>query len=451
MKYQEHRAERLSEQLSNVDTDLLAQAYEIDSAAKMKELCRQEKKATRVRAWRRIGVACACLLLVMGMVLTLPLWQRLGPAGSLNGGTTDDDQESYPPQDEMMGMPDTPGMPDIYQMGFIDSFDKLNYYAAIRLIEQEKNSLAAATLPYTVDFLTVITQEGNHGSGDDAVESPGYEGDESSGATAETPPTSVEPSEPGVSPDSMQDIWHYALQPDTAFTITQTMYCQIELTNETGFLASRIGTGTVDVVITMNDLDHMITFKNGDRFYTCLHNGGGSREMDFTTHKYIDGFYIVKNLAQDNFRFDLTLDAQGLITGMTCSYFKTDAAQACFTPDDITFVEGSSYTSYQKASFTINELNQYYSVDNEMSVYSEMIYSNEEYTFWLNSNGRFILYRTGHFDDEESHRRGSYQLTGNGIILELVDEEVAQRVLLSWTQDGGFVFEGLTYYPDLID
>ena len=449
MKHQEHRAERLSEQLSNVDTDLLAQAYEIDSAAKMKELGRQEKKATRARVWRRTAVACACLLLVMGMVLTLPLWQSLASTGSSNGGTTNNNQESYPPRDEMMGMPDTPGMPDIYQMGFIDSFDKLNYYAAIRLIEQEKSSQAAITaLPYTFDFLTLSTQEGNSSSGDDVVDCPGYEGDESSGATAETPPASTEP---GDSPDSMQDIWYYALQPDTAFTITKTMYCQIKLTDENGFLATRIGTGIVDVVITMNDLEDMITFKNGDRFYTCLSNGGGPTEMDFTTHKYIDGFYIVKNLAQDNFRFDLTLDAQGLITGMTCSYFKTDAAQAHFTPDDIIFVGGSSYTSYQKASFTVNELNRYYSVDNEMSAYPEMIYSNEEYTFWLNSNGRFILYRTGHFDDEESYRRGSYQLTGNGIVLELVDGEVTQRVLLSWTQDGGFVFEGLTYYPDSLD
>ena len=82
--------------------------------------------------------------------------------------------------------------------------------------------------------------------------------------------------------------------------------------------------------------------------------------MDFSSHKYIDGFYIVKNLSQDNCRFDVSFDGQGLVYGMTCSYFKMASGDPLFVPDEVTVIPGSSYTSYAVSSVTINELNAYY-------------------------------------------------------------------------------------------
>ena len=370
MNNNEQSKQRLSEQLSDIDADILAQAYDVDSAEKMRELCRGEACArsarVRGRIVRRAAVVCACFLLVVSMVLTLPAMLR-GP-GTGDGDVlppVSDDTPLSPPKDDGLQ-----GAPEIYPIGFIDSLDKLNYYAAMRLIENEKNPLAASLIPsYRFDFLVASDASDGNGADEDhgyGAETPPeygedtppeYEGDgEISGGSADatTPPAQ------GQAPENGESVWYYALHPDETFTISQTVFFQIEILDEKGFLASRVGTGIVDVVITVNSLDHMITFKNGDRFYSCLNNGAGGGKMDFSSHKYIDGFYIVKNLSQDNCRFDVFFDGQGLVCGMTCSYFKMASGDPSFVPDEVTVIPGSSYTSYAVSSVTINELNAYY-------------------------------------------------------------------------------------------
>ena len=102
----------------------------------------------------------------------------------------------------------------------------------------------------------------------------------------------------------------YALDPDDVFRVTSIVFFRIRLEDPKGFLASRVGTGIVDVVITENSLEPMITFKNGDRYYSCLINGLSEDSADFSAHKYIEGFHIVKNLAFENNRFMVSFEGE---------------------------------------------------------------------------------------------------------------------------------------------
>ena len=61
-------------------------------------------------------------------------------------------------------------------------------------------------------------------------------------------------------------------------------------------------------VVTKNNIDdlgEMITFKREEKYYTCLANGGdynpdsNKSSSEFSSHKYIDGFNIIKNLEQE--------------------------------------------------------------------------------------------------------------------------------------------------------
>ena len=87
------------------------------------------------------------------------------------------------------------------------------------------------------------------------------------------------------------------------FTTTMVTYFTIELNDEKGFLAQKLGgTGLVEVVVTQNDIDdlgQMITFKREQKYYTCFANGGdydldsNKSSSEFSSHKYIDGFNII--------------------------------------------------------------------------------------------------------------------------------------------------------------
>ena len=94
---------------------------------------------------------------------------------------------------------------------------------------------------------------------------------------------------------SDEDIYYYEIDPNERFRITKVIAFQIGLTDPEGFLAKRLGTGIVDVVITESNLEIMITFHAHGKYYTCLMNGGGKTNYQFSTHKYIEGFNIVKN------------------------------------------------------------------------------------------------------------------------------------------------------------
>jgi len=156
------------------------------------------------------------------------------------------------------------------------------------------------------------------------------------------------------------------------FTTTMVTYFTIELNDEKGFLAQKLGgTGLVEVVVTQNNIDdlgQMITFKREEKYYTCFANGGdydtdlNNSSSEFSSHKYIDGFNIVKNFEQENYKFTVHYDGSKVI-GFECAPFHSVPTN--YTVDDITFIEDFCIVLYTKQTFTIDELEVYFKNEKE--------------------------------------------------------------------------------------
>ena len=164
----------------------------------------------------------------------------------------------------------------------------------------------------------------------------------------------------------------YPIDRDEVFTISMVTYFTIILNDEKGFLAQKLGgTGLVEVVVTENDIEdigQMITFKKDDNYYTCLLNGrshdaeSNTSERRFSTHKYIEGFNLVKNLQQENYKFIVHYD--GLkVTGFESYPFKSTPSQ--YKVDDITFVEDFCVVIFTNQNFTIDMLETFFKDEEE--------------------------------------------------------------------------------------
>jgi len=151
------------------------------------------------------------------------------------------------------------------------------------------------------------------------------------------------------------------------FTTTMVTYFTIELNDEKGFLAQKLGgTGLVEVVVTKNNIDdlgEMITFKREGKYYTCFANGGdynpdsNKSSSEFSSHKYIDGFNIIKNLEQENYKFTVHYDGSKVI-GFECAPFHSVPTN--YAVDNVTFIEDFCIVLYTKQTFTIDELEVYF-------------------------------------------------------------------------------------------
>lgn len=156
------------------------------------------------------------------------------------------------------------------------------------------------------------------------------------------------------------------------FTTTMVTYFTIELNDEKGFLAQKLGgTGLVEVVVTKNNIDdlgEMITFKREEKYYTCFANGGdydpdsNMSSSEFSSHKYIDGFNIIKNLEQENYKFTVHYDGSKVI-GFECAPFHSVPTN--YAVDDVTFIEDFCIVLYTKQTFTIDELEVFFKNENE--------------------------------------------------------------------------------------
>lgn len=206
---------------------------------------------------------------------------------------------------------------------FIDSIDKLNFYSAKQILSE--NSL----LPLSSNYRSVL-------------KSP-----------------------------IMNLSWNYAeypIDPNKVFTVTMVTYFTINLNDERGFLAQKLGgTGLVEVVVNNSDIDPlgaMITFKKGDKYYSCLSSGGGvyypdfSRSYsEFSTYKYIDGFNIIKNFNQDNFIFKVNFGGNKVV-GFECRLYEGDTT--IYSVDDVTLNKEFCIVFFTKQHFTINQLEMYF-------------------------------------------------------------------------------------------
>ena len=149
-------------------------------------------------------------------------------------------------------------------------------------------------------------------------------------------------------------------------------YFTIELNDEKGFLAQKLGgTGLVEVVVTKNNIDdlgEMITFKREEKYYTCFANGGdydpdsNMSSSEFSSHKYIDGFNIIKNLEQENYKFTVHYDGSKVI-GFECTPFHSMPTN--YAVDNVTFIEDFCIVLYTKQTFTIDELEVFLKNENK--------------------------------------------------------------------------------------
>ena len=236
----------------------------------------------------------------------------------------------------------TPPAIEVMTGANVDSLDKLNYYGAMCIL---------AGTPMPVAALTAY--------GEDTPEKPteGFDTDSGSEAPTDTP-------ESNEKPDPDRDIYYYAIDPDEPFIFNNVSMFQIELTDEDGFLASKLGLGIVDVVISEDCIwgDSLITFRNGENFYSCLSNGkgydrkAGTTIFEFSTHKFVDGYYIVKNIEQENYSFSITLEMDGQAIAFECAESENGGNRV----DKDVKIASYTVISTTGGTFTAKELEEYF-------------------------------------------------------------------------------------------
>lgn len=339
--------ETLSDYLAQIDEDLLDSAFSVDNAEKLKKFKGSQRRTLpfyRHPAFRGAIAAAACLAVAVGIYLIAGMGNQPDPSIQLPPVQTPPIQ-SQPPQTQSTEpppqiFPDIPMEPTLAPEGFkIRNIDMLNYYAAIQVLTENTAKTASGKEGCSLQKLANRTETTLPGD----TEGPPIQ-----------PPT--EPAEP----EAGYEKYYYTFDPDSIFYVTRVMFFQIELTNPDGFLASRVGCGTVDVVITNNSIGDMITFKNGDRFYSCLVNGQGQQYMEFSTHIYIEGFAVVKNLDPESYRFTVTFDKNQFtdtpqVTGLEVAPF--DAGSR---PDGPAQVVSQTHMKQMLAVFNVKQLEAYF-------------------------------------------------------------------------------------------
>jgi len=302
------RCERMHDMLFLIKEQTAERAYRIQNASDLREYAK-EKSRQRTEAFfkshplYKAWIAVTCFALVIGILLSPSLWGTGVPVTP-------------------NGSPPVSGLPPSDHTFTIESIDMVNYYSAMRVLEDTDEQASIST----------DTRYPMQMSAKEAVDTVYYE----------------------------------ELSPTAVFTVTGAVFFRIQVDDEACFLASKVGTGTVDVVITENNFEPMITFKNGDRFFTCCQNAGYIDGMLYYTHKYIEGFYFVKNFGQKNYSFriyynDFTLDYQNSKALRIETYESiTDLGET----EAVFPVVGDTLITNKRASFTIAELEQYFNESN---------------------------------------------------------------------------------------
>ncbi len=150
---------------------------------------------------------------------------------------------------------------------------------------------------------------------------------------------------------------------NSTFTITMYSYFTITLNDTRGFLAQKLGgTGSVEVVISRNNFNNMITFKKGERYYSCFQTSLTEKAMSFSSHKYVSGYKLVENYEQENYEFTVYFEGDKVI-GMNCGRFK-EGSNYKYTADDITFNDNFCIVVHKKQSFTAEQLEDLFASNN---------------------------------------------------------------------------------------
>ena len=150
---------------------------------------------------------------------------------------------------------------------------------------------------------------------------------------------------------------------NSTFTITMYSYFTITLNDTRGFLAQKLGgTGSVEVVITRNNFNNMITFKKGERYYSCLQTSLTERAMSFSSHKYVNGFKLIENYDQENYEYTVYFDGDKVV-GMNCGRFEGNGNYK-YVADDIKYNDNFCFVVHKKQTFTAEQLEGLFTSNN---------------------------------------------------------------------------------------
>lgn len=150
---------------------------------------------------------------------------------------------------------------------------------------------------------------------------------------------------------------------NSTFTITMYSYFTITLNDTKGFLAQKLGgTGSVEVVITRNNFNNMITFKKGERYYSCLQTSLTERAMSFSSHKYVNGFKLVENYDQENYEYTVYFEGDKVI-GMNCGRFEGNGNYK-YVADGIKLNDNFCFVIHKKQSFSAEQLEGLFASNN---------------------------------------------------------------------------------------
>lgn len=150
---------------------------------------------------------------------------------------------------------------------------------------------------------------------------------------------------------------------NSTFTITMYSYFTITLNDTRGFLAQKLGgTGSVEVVITRNNFNNMITFKKGERYYSCLQTSLTERAMSFSSHKYVNGFKLIENYDQENYEYTVYFEGDKVV-GMNCGRFEGNGNYK-YVADDIKFNDNFCFVVHKKQTFTAEQLEGLFASNN---------------------------------------------------------------------------------------
>ena len=328
-----------------------------------------QKKQPFVRtpAFRRVVAIAACFVLIVGLAFSMPTWlnpNNEGPGVPIEPGVPVDPGTLLPPnvQENESGLQ-------------ISGLDQLSYYAAIRMIGGIPG-LTNQSMTGGNYRITLLDYDYDTDKREEPPEPETTGPDDTQG-----PPIATNPPSP---PVDGEDIYYYALDPNEPFYINKVSMFQIELTDENGFLASKLGLGVVDVVILEECIwgENMITFRNGDNFYSCLSDGGGVQQLGFSTHKYVEGFFIVKNIEQENYGFYIDMDAQGQAIAFECGERENGGNRV----DQNVKVVSSTVISEESSSFTVAELEEYFNSGKLPDTPRPPVQTTTSLEFWIAEN-----------------------------------------------------------------
>ena len=154
-----------------------------------------------------------------------------------------------------------------------------------------------------------------------------------------------------------------SINANSTFTITMYSYFTVTLNDTRGFLAQKLGgTGAVEVVITRNNFNNMITFKKGERYYSCLQTSATENAMSFSSRKYVNGFKLVENFEQENYEFNVYFESDKVI-GMNCGRFEGNGNYK-YVADDIKYNDNFCFVIHKKQTFTAEQLEGLFASNN---------------------------------------------------------------------------------------